>query len=113
MKQKKTKAPIKNESANGLSNVAGTIAMARTNDPDSATAQFFINVADNSRLDKAGGGYCVFGKVVEGMDVVNKIKEVKTATKTQKVEINGQLIDVKHGDVPVDDVVIKSIKKAP
>lgn len=103
MKQKKTKDPIKNEAANGLSNTVGTVAMARTAVPDSATAQFFINVADNKFLDKAnaadGHGYCVFGKVIEGMDVVNKIKAVETTTK-------GQLTDV-----PKEDVVIKSIKK--
>ena len=84
MKEKKTKDPIKNESGNGLSNKRGTLAMARTRDPDSATAQFFINVEDNDFLDKAnardGVGYCVFGKVIEGMDVVDKIKAVKTGT---------------------------------
>ena len=85
MKQKDTKAPIKNEASNGLKNEAGTIAMARTQDPHSATAQFFINVADNDFLNfKAenvqGWGYCVFGRVSEGMDVVNKIKGVKTGT---------------------------------
>jgi cyclophilin family peptidyl-prolyl cis-trans isomerase len=103
MKQKKTKDPIKNESTNGLSNVKGTLAMARTNVADSATSQFFINVKDNTFLDKAnspdGVGYCVFGAVTKGMDVVDKIKDVKTGRK------NG------FGDVPVEDVVIKSIKK--
>lgn len=98
MKQKKTKDSIKNESTNGLSNVKGTLAMARTNVPDSATSQFFINVKDNKFLDKAdaqdGVGYCVFGAVTKGMDVVDKIKDVKTG----------------RGDVPVEDVVIKSIK---
>ena len=80
MKEKKTKEPIKNEASNGISNTRGTLAMARTNDPDSATAQFFINVADNKFLDKAGRnpGYAVFGKVVEGMDIVDRIKAVKT-----------------------------------
>jgi cyclophilin family peptidyl-prolyl cis-trans isomerase len=112
MKQKKTKDPIKNESGNGLSNTAGTIAMARTNDPNSATSQFFINVGDNSRLDKFGGGYCVFGKVVDGMDVVNKIKGVKTGTKKQKIEVDGKEVEVPHQNVPVDDVVIKSVKRA-
>ena len=100
--QKKTKDPIKNESGNGLSNTAGTLAMARTMDPDSATAQFFINVADNSRLDKAGGGYCVFGKVIDGMDVVNKIKAVKTHPIVKNVIDN----------VPNEDVIIKSVKRA-
>jgi cyclophilin family peptidyl-prolyl cis-trans isomerase len=104
LKDKKTKAPIKNESDNGVSNERGTIAMARTGRPDSATSQFFINVKDNSRLDKAkyadGVGYCVFGKVIKGMDVVDKIKEVK-------VEDKGE-----HEKVPVKDVIIKSIRVA-
>ena len=78
MKKKETRAPIKLEAGNGLSNKRGTIAMARTGDPNSATAQFFINVVDNPRLDSAGGGYAVFGKVTKGMDVVDKIKAVKT-----------------------------------
>ncbi len=99
LKQKKTKAPIKNESGNGLSNVRGSIAMARTNDPDSATAQFFINVVDNSGgLDKPR--YCVFGKVVKGMDVVDKIKGVKTGRRGM------------HDDVPVQDVTIVSVRRA-
>jgi cyclophilin family peptidyl-prolyl cis-trans isomerase len=102
MKQKKSKDPIKNEAGNGLSNKRGTLAMARTNDPDSATAQFFINVKDNDFLDKSdkSAGYAVFGKVIEGMDIVDKIKEVKTARK------NG------FDDVPVEDVIIKSIRKS-
>src|SRR5687768_13269816 len=85
LKQKPTRAPIANEANNGLSNTLGTVSMARTNDPNSATAQFFINVADNSRLDHVSPengftwGYAVFGKVVEGMDVVDKIKVVETA----------------------------------
>jgi cyclophilin family peptidyl-prolyl cis-trans isomerase len=100
MKQKKTKEPIKNESNNGLSNSKYTIAMARTSDPDSATAQFYINVKDNKALDGANGqaGYAVFGKVIEGADVVDKIKAVKTGTKAG------------HRDVPLEDVVIKSVK---
>ncbi len=103
MKQKKTKESIKNESANGLKNDDGTIAMARTSDPDSATSQFFINTGNkNGFLNKAeardGVGYCVFGKVIEGMDVVNKIKAVKTGTK-------GGM-----SDVPVETVEIKSVK---
>src|SRR5213080_845419 len=77
MKEKKTRDPIKNESGNGLSNVRGSIAMARTADLDSATAQFYINTVDNLGLDKAK--YCVFGKVIEGMDVVDKIRAVKVA----------------------------------
>jgi peptidyl-prolyl cis-trans isomerase B (cyclophilin B) len=103
MRQKKTRATIKNESSNGLANKRGTLAMARTSEPDSASAQFFINVVDNSFLDKAqardGVGYCVFGKVVEGMDVVDKIKAVKTTSKSG------------HGDVPVTDVVIQSVRR--
>jgi cyclophilin family peptidyl-prolyl cis-trans isomerase len=102
--EKKTKAPIKNESANGLSNEKGTLAMARTPDPDSATAQFFINVVDNKRLDRTprNAGYCVFGKVIEGMDVVEKIKNVKT-----KIVIEDAI-----ENVPVEDVIIKSIRRA-
>ena len=100
MKQKPTRAPIKNEADKGLKNEAGTIAMARTQDPHSATAQFFINVADNDFLDHRapnvqGWGYCVFGRVSEGMDVVNKIKGVKTGTSGF------------HQDVPKEDVVIE------
>ena len=100
MKQKATQAPIKNEANNGLKNDIGTIAMARTQDPHSATAQFFINVGDTDFLNfKAenvqGWGYCVFGRVSEGMDVVNKIKGVKTGTSGF------------HQDVPKEDVVIQ------
>ena len=100
MKQKDTLAPIDNEAANGLKNKRGTIAMARTNDPHSATAQFFINVVDNDFLDfKApmgqGWGYCVFGEVVEGLDVIDAIKGVKTGNKGF------------HQDVPVEDVIIE------
>lgn len=103
MKQKPTRGMIKNEAANGLLNLTGTIAMARTPDPDSATAQFFINVADNKFLDfraptRDGFGYCVFGKVVEGMDVVNKIKGVATTRKSG------------HSDVPAEDVVIEKVE---
>ncbi|MBL8796125.1 MAG: peptidyl-prolyl cis-trans isomerase [Planctomycetia bacterium] len=99
MKQKKTKEPIKNEA--GADNLRGTIAMARTSDPDSATAQFFINVADNAFLNKnnESAGYAVFGKVIEGLDVVDKIKAVKTGFKGG------------HANVPVDDVVIKAAKR--
>lgn len=78
LREKPTKAPIKLEAGNGLSNVRGTLAMARTNNPDSATAQFFINVVDNPRLDSFGGGYAVFGRVIEGMDVVDRIRAVPT-----------------------------------
>jgi peptidyl-prolyl cis-trans isomerase B (cyclophilin B) len=103
MKEKKTKDTIKNESTNGLENQRGTIAMARTSVPDSATAQFFINLKDNAFLDKANAqdkvGYCVFGKVIDGMDTVDKIAKVKTTRKGP------------HGDVPVDDVTIKSARR--
>ena len=102
MKQKDTKADIRNEANNGLKNTIGTLAMARTNDPHSATAQFFINVADNDFLNfrgenVQGWGYCVFAEVVEGMDVVNKIKAVKTGRSGM------------HQDVPVEDVVIQKV----
>jgi peptidyl-prolyl cis-trans isomerase A (cyclophilin A) len=76
--EKSTRAPIELEAGKGLSNLRGTIAMARTSDPNSATAQFFINVVDNPRLDSAGGGYAVFGRVIEGMDVADKIRVVPT-----------------------------------
>jgi len=97
-----TKAPIRNEADNGLLNEKGTIAMARTSDVNSATCQFFINVNDNDFLnftspDPRGYGYCVFGKVTDGMDVVEKIKSVPTGQKGP------------HGDVPVENVVIKEI----
>ncbi|KVQ12853.1 peptidylprolyl isomerase [Burkholderia ubonensis] len=100
LKQKPTDAPIDNEANNGLKNDTYTIAMARTNDPHSATAQFFINVNDNDFLNHSsptpqGWGYAVFGKVVEGQDVVDKIKAVKTG--------NAGF----HQDVPTDDVVIE------
>ena len=99
MTQGKTRDPIANEANNGLKNERGTIAMARTSNPDSATAQFFINHTDNDFLNYAGGanpGYAVFGKTVEGMDVVDAIATVETATR------NGM------DDVPVEPVVIKS-----
>jgi peptidyl-prolyl cis-trans isomerase B (cyclophilin B) len=100
MKQKPTRAPIQNEPANGLKNDTYTIAMARTSDVHSATAQFFINVAGNGFLNYSastaqGFGYCVFGKIIEGKDVVDKIKKVKTG------DSNG------HQNVPLEDVVIQ------
>ena len=99
MSQKPNLAPIENEARNGLRNARGTFAMARTSDPHSASAQFFINVADNDFLDhdkcQDGWGYCVFGKVVEGMDVVDKIKAVKTGNSGF------------HQNVPTTDVVIE------
>ncbi|APB80459.1 TPA: peptidyl-prolyl cis-trans isomerase [Pasteurella multocida] len=108
MREKKTNAPIQNEANNGLSNKRGTIAMARTSDPHSATAQFFINVADNTFLDHRSKelfgkkvvqewGYAVFGEVVEGMDVVDKIKGVKTGNKGF------------HQDVPQEAIVITAV----
>jgi cyclophilin family peptidyl-prolyl cis-trans isomerase len=108
--EKKTKDPIKNEAGNGVSNKRGTLAMARTNDPDSATSQFFINVKDNDFLDRSarGAGYAAFGKVIDGMDVVDKIKAVRTGTKVFTVK-GGQKAPFQ--DVPVEDVVIKSIKR--
>jgi cyclophilin family peptidyl-prolyl cis-trans isomerase len=99
LKQKRTKTSIKNESPNGLSNVRGAIAMARTSELDSATAQFFINTVDNSaHLDRAR--YCVFGKVVAGMDVVDMIRAARTTRQGS------------HADVPAEDVVITSVKRA-
>jgi peptidyl-prolyl cis-trans isomerase B (cyclophilin B) len=100
MKQKPTRAPIRNEATNGLKNDRYTVAMARTADPHSATAQFFINVADNGFLNHTapsaqGWGYCVFGKVVEGTDVVDRIKGVRTGKRGF------------HADVPLEDVVIE------
>lgn len=101
MEQKPTKDPIKNEADNGLLNKTGTVAMARTMEPHSASAQFFINVSDNSFLNHSaknsqGWGYAVFGEVIEGMEVVNQIKSVKTTVKQG------------HQDVPVDTILIES-----
>ena len=102
MKQKATKEAIKNEANNGLKNTRGTLAMARTQAPHSATAQFFINVADNDFLNFSGEsmqgwGYCVFAEVVEGMDVVDKIKGVSTGRSGM------------HQDVPKEDVIIENV----
>ena len=102
MNQKPTGEPVKNEADNGLKNAVGTIAMARTPNPHSATAQFFINVKDNGFLNYSaptpqGWGYCVFGKVTEGMDVVHAIEKVKTGNRGG------------HGDVPLEDVVIEKV----
>ena len=103
MKEKKTQPPIKNESSNGVPNKRGTLAMARTPAPDSASSQFFINVKDNSFLNRKeaqdGVGYCVFGRVLEGMDVVDKIVAVPAGN------VGG------HGNVPVEDVTIKSVRR--
>ena len=102
--QKSTKESIENEANNGLSNELGTLAMARTADPHSASSQFFINVSDNFFLDhkdtsSQGWGYAVFGKVVEGMDTINKIKACKTGSQ------------LGHQDVPEEDVLISSVKR--
>jgi cyclophilin family peptidyl-prolyl cis-trans isomerase len=100
MSQKETDSPIKNEASNGLKNEKYTVAMARTSIPDSATSQFFINTSDNSFLDypgQDGAGYCVFGKVTEGFDIVDKINSVQTGSN------NG------HQDVPVEPVIIKEV----
>ena len=99
LREKDSRAPIKNEANNGLSNKVGTLAMARTMEPHSASSQFFINVNDNTFLDFKsesldGWGYCVFGEVVEGMDVVNKIKDVATGSMGM------------HQDVPLEEVLI-------
>ncbi|MEK9691793.1 MAG: peptidylprolyl isomerase [Rhodospirillaceae bacterium] len=104
MTQKETGEPIKNEADNGIKNEVGTIAMARTNDPHSATAQFFINVANNEFLnhkspDPQGWGYAVFGKVVSGMDVVEKIENVATGQRGP------------YGDVPNSDVIIEKVEE--
>ncbi len=103
MLEKPTRAPVVNESANGLKNLRGTVAMARRQHPDSATAQFFVNLVDNAYLDSAAGkpGYTVFGKVVAGMEVVDKIARLPTTRRGM------------HGDVPVDDVLIISARRLP
>jgi cyclophilin family peptidyl-prolyl cis-trans isomerase len=103
MREKTTGVPVKNEADNGLKNLAGTIAMARTSDPQSAAAQFFINTADNPSLDHRdktdrGWGYAVFGKVTKGMDVVKKIESVTTRTVGP------------FQDVPVKDVIIQKVE---
>ena len=103
MQQKPGEATIKNEADKAMPNKRGTLAMARTSDPHSASNQFFINVADNDFLNhkapnEMGWGYCVFGKVVEGMDVVDKIKAVSTTSRAG------------HQDVPVDDVVLEEVR---
>jgi cyclophilin family peptidyl-prolyl cis-trans isomerase len=100
MKQKPTRDPIRNEADNGLKNRRGTLSMARTNDPHSATSQFFVNLVDNAFLDpgRGGAGYAVFGHVVEGMSVVDAIAKVKTGRKGM------------HDDVPVEPVVVTSAR---
>ena len=103
MKQKPTRAPVKNEADNKVKNANYTVAMARTSDPHSASAQFFINVADNDFLNHTapnpqGWGYCVFGKVTAGTEIVDKIKGVKTGSKGP------------HENVPLEDVIIKTVR---
>ena len=105
MRQKPTRGTIKNEAGNGLKNDRYTVAMARTSEPHSASSQFFINLKDNDFLNHTapssqGWGYCVFGKVVEGQDIVDKIKRVKTGSRGG------------HGDVPVEDVIIEKAEVA-
>ncbi len=110
--EKKTGEGIKNESQNGLKNEVGTVAMARTNDPNSATAQFFINVGANDSLNfPSHGGYAVFGKVVEGMDVVSEIKKVKTGTRPLEMRhpMTGETMTAPATDVPLEPVVIESV----
>jgi cyclophilin family peptidyl-prolyl cis-trans isomerase len=99
--QKKNRAPIKNEAKNGLKNLRGSVAMARTSDINSATSQFFVNLADNAFLDNSPGnyGYAVFGKVVDGMDTIEKIAKVRTTRRRG------------HDDVPAEDVVIQSARR--
>jgi peptidyl-prolyl cis-trans isomerase B (cyclophilin B) len=102
MRQQATRAPVVNEADNGLKNSTGTIAMARTRDPHSATSQFFINAADNAFLDhkaktEAGWGYCVFGRVVQGMETVRSIENVATTTRAG------------HSDVPAEPVIIQRV----
>jgi peptidyl-prolyl cis-trans isomerase A (cyclophilin A) len=103
MSQKKNRAPIRNEATNGLKNARGTIAMARTNDINSATSQFFINLSDNAFLDNAPGnhGYAVFGRITEGLDTIDRIAKERTGRRKG------------HDDVPVTDVVIQSARRVP
>ncbi len=101
MKQKPTRAPIKNEADNGMKNRRGTLSMARTNDPHSATSQFFVNLVDNAFLDpgRGGAGYAVFGHVTDGMTVIDAMAKVKTGRKGM------------HDDVPLEPIVVKSAKR--
>ncbi len=101
MTQKRTRSPIKNEAGNGLKNLRGTLSMARTNDVDSATSQFFVNLKDNDFLDQSRGnfGYAVFGKVADGMDVIDRIASVDTGRRRG------------FDDVPLDAVIMKSVRR--
>jgi len=100
LNEKPTRPPIINESKKGRSNIRGTIAMARTNAPNSATSQFYINLKDDSMLDKIGAGYCVFGRVIEGMDVADKIGALRTENRGGA-----------FGEIPAESVVIESIRR--
>ncbi|HDQ45056.1 MAG TPA: peptidylprolyl isomerase A [bacterium] len=116
--QKETRDPIVNEAANGLKNLRGTLAYARTNQINSATSQFFINHRDNPNLDfqdstQTGFGYAVFGRVLRGMDVVDAIAAVPTGRKNLSIRHQGGMYDQPHQDVPVTPVVIKSVKYHP
>jgi cyclophilin family peptidyl-prolyl cis-trans isomerase len=116
--EKETREPIINEAANGLKNLRGTIAYARTNEVNSATSQFFINHRDNPNLDfqdstQAGFGYTVFGKVIQGMDVVDAIAGAPTGTKKLSVLYEGKLYEQPHQNVPQTAVIIKSVKYYP
>ncbi len=111
IEQKATKDPVQNEAKNGLKNKRGSIAMARTSDPHSATAQFFINHADNSQLDHPsfdGWGYAVFGEVIEGLEIVDKIAKSPTGTKPLKARAGGTVREVEMNDVPNETIVIES-----
>lgn len=101
MSQKKTRAPVKNEASNGLKNRRGTLSMARTNDPHSATSQFFVNLVDNAFLDQKPGnpGYAVFGRIADGMDVIDAIAAVKTGSKRG------------HDDVPLEPVTVTAARR--
>jgi cyclophilin family peptidyl-prolyl cis-trans isomerase len=103
MQTKKTRAPIANEATNGLKNTRGTLSMARTNDVNSATSQFFVNLKDNAFLDHSKGqfGYAVFGRVVDGLDVIDKIAAVRTGTRQQ------------YQDAPLEDVTVVSARRIP
>jgi cyclophilin family peptidyl-prolyl cis-trans isomerase len=103
MRQKPTRAPIRNEADNGLKNRRGTLSMARTNDPNSATSQFFVNLVDNAFLDpgRGGAGYAVFGCVTEGMNVIDKMAEVRTGSKGM------------HQDVPMEPIVVNKAVRVP
>jgi len=112
IEQKPTKAPIENESKNGLKNERGTLAMARTPEPNSATAQFFINHKDNTNLDYPsfdGWGYAVFGKVIEGLDVVDKIAALPTTSKTLVARRGDEKKEAEMDDVPEENVIIETI----